>query len=78
LKKWQDLYNLYTDQLIPQSQMAFETSLARYNTGRAEFMSMIDTQRILLRYRKEALMARKEYLSGMAKLNELMGIEDEK
>lgn len=78
LKKWEALYNLYMNQLIPQSQLAFETFLARYNTGRSEFMALIDTQRMLLRYRKEALMARKEYLAGMAKLNELMGIENEK
>jgi hypothetical protein len=40
-------------------------------------MALIDTQRMLLRYKKEALMAKKEYMAGMTKLNQLMGIEDE-
>lgn len=75
IQKWQKVYLLYRDQLIPQGELAFQTSLAAYKTGRAEFMSVIDTLRMLLRYKKERLMALKEYHVNTAELNALAGTE---
>lgn len=73
MKKWEELYKLYNGQLIPQSSLALDASLARFKTGAVEFMSVVDTIRMLLRYKKDALMAKKEYLSAFADLRALTG-----
>jgi outer membrane protein TolC len=75
LVKWRDLYRLYHDRLIPETELALETNLARYRTGRVEFMSVVDTVRMLLRYRKELIMAMKEYHVSYSEMNALMGVE---
>ncbi len=75
MNKWRDLHALYRDRLIPQTELALETDLARYRTGTVNFMSVIDTVRMLLRYRKELAMAKKEYAGAVSELNALMGRE---
>jgi len=52
LNKWQELYKLYTEQLIPQNELALQTNFAQYKTGGFEFMNIIDTIRMLLNTRK--------------------------
>lgn len=73
LKQWENLYKLYIEQMIPQTEIAFETLLSNYKTNRGEFMQIIDTVRMLLKYKKEVLMIKKEYLSNVSELNTLMG-----
>ena len=75
LSRWEALHRLYTAQIIPQSGLALETALARYRTGAVEFMAVVDTLRKLLRYRRDALMALKEYLTERAELKALTGKE---
>lgn len=75
LKKWKELYRLYKDELIPQNELALETILARYKTSSVEFMPVIDTIRMLLKYKKETVMIQKEYLINISELNSLMGVE---
>ena len=70
-----DPYALYHDRLIPQTELALETNLARYRTSSVEFMSVIDNVRMLLRYRKELAMAVKEYHAAYSELSALMGVE---
>lgn len=75
LVKWRDLYKLYRDRLIPQTELALETNLARYRTSSVEFMPIVDSARMILRYKKELAMAVKEYYTSYSELNSLMGIE---
>lgn len=75
LSRWQDLYMLYKEKLIPQTELTLETNLARYRTGSVEFMPVIDNIRMLLRYRKDMNMALKEYYTVNSELNALMGVE---
>lgn len=75
LSRWQDLYKLYKEKLIPQTELTLETNLARYRTGTVEFMPVIDNIRMLLRYRKELNMALKEYYTVYSEMNALMGVE---
>jgi hypothetical protein len=75
LVKWSDLYRLYHDRLIPQAELALETNLARYRTSSVEFMPVVDNVRLLLKYKKELLMAAKEYHASYSELNALMGVE---
>jgi outer membrane protein TolC len=73
--KWRDLYKLYNEKLIPQTDLALETILARYKSNTTEFMPVIDTVRMLLRYKKEQSMALTSYYSAQSELNKLMGTE---
>lgn len=75
LSKWQELYRLYRDRLIPQTELTLETNLAGYRTGSVEFMPVIDNIRMLLRYRRELNMALKEYYTAYSELNALKGVE---
>ncbi len=75
LARRETLYRLYTAQIIPQISLALEAALARYRTGAVEFMPVVDTLRMLLRYRREALMALKEYHTELAELKALVGKE---
>jgi cobalt-zinc-cadmium efflux system outer membrane protein len=75
LVKWKDLYKLYKDKLIPQTELGLETILSRYRTSSVEFMPVIDSVRMLLRYRKELLMAKKEYSVSYSELHALLGQE---
>jgi len=75
LSRWRDLYKLYNERLIPQTELVLETNLARYRTSTVEFMPVVDSVRMLLRYRKERIMAVKEYLASYSELNAMMGVE---
>jgi outer membrane protein, heavy metal efflux system len=75
LAKWRDLHKLYKDKLIPQTELGLETILSRYRTSSVEFMPVIDSVRMLLRYRKELLMAKKEYGVSFSELHALQGRE---
>ena len=69
------LHDLYRGRLIPRVELALETILARYRTGAVEFMPVIDTVRLLLRYRRELIAAEMEYHAAYSELNALMGVE---
>lgn len=75
LKRWRELHQLYRGTLIPQTELALEMNLARYRTSAVEFMSVIDSVRMLLRYRKEQQMAIAEYRAAYSELSALMGLE---
>lgn len=75
LSRWRELYRLYQDKLIPQTKLALETNLARYRSSSVEIMPVIDNVRMLLRYKKELVMAVKEYYISFSELNALMGVE---
>jgi outer membrane protein TolC len=75
LARWRDLYRLYHERLIPQTELVLETTLARYRTSTVEFMPVVDSVRMLLRYRKERIMAVKEYYASYSELNAMMGVE---
>jgi len=75
MTRWRELYFLYHDRLIPQTELALETTMARYRTSSVEFMPVVDTVRMLLRYRKEQFMAVKEYYTAYSEMNALMGVE---
>jgi cobalt-zinc-cadmium efflux system outer membrane protein len=75
IKKWHDLYMLYQERIIPQASLAIETNMAQYKTGEVEFMSVIDTIRQLLRYKKELITLSSEYHKAHSELNALLGLE---
>lgn len=73
LERWKSLYNLYEENLIPLNEIALESFISRFKSGNMEFMPLVDTVRMLLKYKKEVIMMKKEYLSGVSELYSLMG-----
>lgn len=73
IEKWQNLYNLYVKNIIPQNELALDTIISRYKVGDVEFMPVIDTIRMLLKYKKEAVMMKKEFFINISELFSLMG-----
>lgn len=64
---------LYRNKLIPQAQTAVKTALSAYQTKRTEFMSLLDSQRMLLEMKKDYYMYMTEYLMHFRMLEELCG-----
>ncbi len=75
LNKWSSLYVLYKDQIIPQAELSVETSHSQHMAGTREFMSVIDGIRMLLKYKIDMSMVKKEYYADMSELHMLTGGE---
>ncbi len=75
LRKWEKLHRLYRDTLIPQASLALQMNLGRYKTGSVDFMTMIDTLRLLTRFRKELYMTAKEYHTTYSEILTITGGE---
>jgi outer membrane protein TolC len=73
--KWRDLYKLYSEKLIPQTELALETMMARYKSNAGDYLSVIDTVRMILRYKKEQSMALTSFYGAQSELAKLTGIE---
>ena len=51
LKTCKDLLNLYENALIPQAEESLKASQAGYETGKADFLDLIDAERVLLNFK---------------------------
>jgi outer membrane protein TolC len=64
---------LYRDTLLPQAEASFKASTAAYQNNRAEFMSLIDAQNLLLDIQTAYYKASAESDAGMAQLERAIG-----
>jgi outer membrane protein TolC len=64
---------LYRDTLLPQAEASFKASTAAYQNNRAEFMSLIDAQNLLLDIQTAYYKASADTDEGMAKLERAIG-----
>jgi outer membrane protein TolC len=64
---------LYRDTLLPQADASFKASTAAYQNNRAEFMSLIDAQNLLLDIQTAYYKASAATDTGMAKLERAIG-----
>jgi outer membrane protein TolC len=64
---------LYRDTLLPQAEASFKASTAAYQNNRAEFMSLIDAQNLLLNIQTATYKASADTDEGMAKLERAIG-----
>jgi outer membrane protein TolC len=64
---------LYRDGLIPQAEQAFEASLAAYRAGRAEYMTVLDSQMSLFDYSRDYFEAISEHQRQRALVEEAVG-----
>ncbi len=66
---------LYETGLIPQVELSFGFALTSYQTGKIEFMALLDTERVLKRTRIEYLRALIDYNKWIASLEKVVGAE---
>jgi outer membrane protein TolC len=64
---------LYRDTLLPQAEASFKASTAAYQNNRAEFMSLIDAQNLLLDIQTAYYKASAATDAGMAQLERAIG-----
>jgi outer membrane protein TolC len=64
---------LYRDTLLPQAEAAFKASTAAYQNNRAEFMSLIDAQNLLLEIQTATYKATAAASEGVAQLERAVG-----
>lgn len=69
------LRELYQSSVLPQSRAAVTASLAAYQTGRVNLLTLLDNQTVFNRYAIEALRLTAVYHRARAQIEALAGIE---
>ena len=69
---------LYKTALIPQTEQAFEATKIGYETGRVDFLNLLDSERILLQTRLAYYKAIADYQKSIAFLERITGKELER
>jgi cobalt-zinc-cadmium efflux system outer membrane protein len=67
------LMNLYSQQVVPQSELALESSLASYEGGNVDFLTVLSNFNTIRDYRMNTIEQRTEYLKALSQLEELTG-----
>jgi len=64
---------LYQQSLLPQAKQSLEVASASYRAGDTDFLTFLDAERTLLRFRLEEQRAWRNYRISQAKLDQLAG-----
>ena len=64
---------LYEETLIPQAEVALESSLSAYTTGQTDFLNLLDSERTLFSLQMSYEEAVKRYLDATAALERALG-----
>ena len=81
LVKWQSSYNtlqLYKSTSIPQAEQTLQSTLTAYQTGKTEFLMVIDAYRMLLMVKLDYQMSLMNYLTSLAELEQAVGMDVDK
>ena len=70
----QKLMDLYSRQVVPQSELALQSSLASYEGGSVDFLTVLSNFNTIRDYQMNYLEQRAEYLKALSGLEELTGI----
>ncbi|MDP2886408.1 MAG: TolC family protein [Ignavibacteria bacterium] len=70
--KWEQI-DRYQRTILPQTDQALQSTLAAYQTDKVDFLSLLDSYRMLQEFRMEYYMAVGEYFSGLADLERAVG-----
>lgn len=70
-----NLIKLYKERIIPQASLAFESSLANYKVGRADFFSLLSDISSLFSYEREYFKNLSQLWASVAKIEELTSLE---
>jgi outer membrane protein TolC len=71
----QKLVDLYGQTIIPQARLAVESSLASYETGATDFLSVLSNHVAAFEYEMNYHEQMQEYHLALARLEELTGVE---
>lgn len=69
------IMTLYETTLVPQSELSFESALKNYQTGKVDFLTLLDTQRALKKTKLENLSAVIDYRKKIAALEKAVGFD---
>ncbi len=66
---------LYETGLLPQAEMSFGSALANYQTGKVDFLTLLDNERVLKRTKIEYIRSLVDYNKGISSLEKVVGEE---
>ncbi|MCB9719710.1 MAG: TolC family protein [Candidatus Omnitrophica bacterium] len=78
LKTAEDLVDLYKNALIPQAEESLKASQSGYETGKTDFLNLIDSERVLLNFKIAYYRAIADYEKSVANLERAVGITVDK
>ncbi len=70
----QNLVLLYKNTVIPQAEQTLQSTIAAYQTGKTEFLMLIDAYRMLLMARLDYYMSVMNYMTSQAQLEQSVGL----
>jgi cobalt-zinc-cadmium efflux system outer membrane protein len=73
IEKDSALTSFYQSAIIPEAQGSFDASLAGYQAGKVDFMTVLDNLTTLYMYKDEYYMKRSEYFKDIAALEAIAG-----
>ena len=71
----QELYRLYSQAIVPQSSLALESALAAYEVGSVDFLTVIESFSTVLDFEVDYYRELANYLTALARLEPLTGVE---
>lgn len=70
-----NLLLLYRNTVIPQAEQTLQSTTASYQTGKTEFLMLIDAYRMVLMSRLDYYMAVMNFMSSQAQLEQAVGLD---
>jgi len=70
-----NLVDLYRNTVIPQSEQTLQSTISAYQTGKTEFLMMIDAYRMVLMSKLDYYMSVMNYMSSQAALEQAVGLD---
>lgn len=70
-----NLVFLYKNTVIPQAEQTLQSTIASYQTGKTEFLMLIDAYRMVLMAKLDYYMAIMNYMSSQAQLEQAVGMD---
>lgn len=70
--RWQQI-DRYQQTILPQAEQSLQSTLAAYQTDKADFLSLLDTYRLVQMFKMEYYMVVGEYFGSLATLERAVG-----
>ncbi|MEX2117497.1 MAG: TolC family protein [Bacteroidota bacterium] len=71
----QNLVLLYKNTVIPQAEQTLQSTIAAYQTGKTEFLMIIDAYRMLLMVKLDYYMSIMSFMDSQARLEQAVGMD---
>jgi outer membrane protein TolC len=75
LERSRTLMELYRTEVLPQAQAAVQSAFSSYRVGQVDFMTLVDAQLAVNKYKQELAALQADYGAGIAELEMTMGRE---